>query len=90
MSYEEVCRVMQQPGIPAHLAPPGGLFLEAQARAARERRIAEGQAQFLFWLAAQPTEDETREATVPGLIPKTPAQRRKSLTHPRQDGQDTT
>ena len=53
---------LQQPGIPAHQAPPGGLVLEAQQRAAREREIAQGQAQLLLWLAAQPQKGQEEPA----------------------------
>jgi prolyl-tRNA editing enzyme YbaK/EbsC (Cys-tRNA(Pro) deacylase) len=57
MSYEELCWAYSQPECPAAEAPRSPLFVEAQARAERERALAAGQAQFLVWLADQSQEE---------------------------------
>jgi hypothetical protein len=53
MTYEDVCLAYNQPGTPAPLAGLSAMVRDAQARAAREREIGLGQAQFLVWLAWQ-------------------------------------
>jgi hypothetical protein len=64
MTYQDVCLAYSQPGTPAPLAGLSGLVLDAQARAAREREIGLGQAQFLVWLAWQ-----RRKPTAPEVAP---------------------
>ena len=53
MTYEDICLAYRQPGSSAPLAGVSPMVRDAQARAAREREIGLGQAQFLVWLAWQ-------------------------------------